>query len=199
SASFFSRSSHPSPPPPPAACRSSAATACCARPPAGPPGGRYATSAAHAMASAGSPSPAPSAPSGARAVRPSAWTSRAARRSVSLIARVAGTVAARPLLRCAHMGTVSPGEGVCPVIEDDVIRSDGTTVLGGDDKSGIAIVCECVRVCRERQLRHPPLDVVFTVCEEVGLLGARHLDLGRIRARRGLVFDSDAVGLAFTR
>src|SRR2546428_460193 len=85
------------------------------------------------------------------------------------------------------------------IAADDVIRTDGTTVLGGDDKSGVALVCECVRVCRERALRHPPLDVVFTICEEVGLLGAKHLDLSRVRARRGLVFDSDAVGLAFTR
>jgi tripeptide aminopeptidase len=117
----------------------------------------------------------------------------------NLVARVPGTVDAPALLLCAHMDTVSPGEGVRPVVEDDVIRSDGTTVLGGDDKSGVAIVCECVRVCRERGIRHPPLDVVFTICEEVGLLGARHLDVGLLRARRGLVFDSDAVGCAFTR
>ena len=117
----------------------------------------------------------------------------------NLIAHVPGTAAAPALLLCAHMDTVSPGEGVRPVVEDDVIRTDGTTVLGGDDKSGVAIVCECVRVCRERGLRHPPIDVVFTICEEMGLLGAKHLDVGRLRARRGLVFDSDAVGLAFTR
>jgi tripeptide aminopeptidase len=117
----------------------------------------------------------------------------------NLIAHVPGTADAPPLLLCAHMDTVSPGEGVTPVVEDDVIRSDGTTVLGGDDKSGVAIVCECVRVCREHGLRHPPIDVVFTICEEVGLLGARHLDLSRLRARRGLVFDSDAVGFVFTR
>jgi tripeptide aminopeptidase len=117
----------------------------------------------------------------------------------NLIARLPGTVEAPALLLCAHMDTVSPGEGVKPVVDGDVIRTDGTTVLGGDDKSGVAIVCECVRVCRERGLRHPPLDVVFTICEEVGLQGAKHLDLRPIRARRGLVFDSDAVGFAFTR
>ena len=117
----------------------------------------------------------------------------------NLIARLPGTADAPALLLCAHMDTVAPGEGVKPIVEDDVIRTDGTTVLGGDDKSGVALVCECVRVCRERALRHPPLDVVFTICEEVGLLGAKHLDLSRVRARRGLVFDSDAVGLAFTR
>jgi tripeptide aminopeptidase len=117
----------------------------------------------------------------------------------NLVAHIPGTAAVPPLLLCAHMDTVSPGEGVKPVVEGDVIRTDGTTVLGGDDKSGVAIICECVRVCRDQKLRHPPIDVVFTICEEVGLLGAKHLDLDRIRARRGFVFDSDAVGFAFTR
>jgi tripeptide aminopeptidase len=117
----------------------------------------------------------------------------------NLIAHVPGTGPGEPLLLCAHMDTVEPGEGVKPVVDGDVIRTDGTTVLGGDDKSGVAIICECVRVCRERGLRHPPLDVVLTICEEVGLLGARHLDLGKLRARRGLVFDSDAAGFVFTR
>ena len=117
----------------------------------------------------------------------------------NLVAHVPGTVDAPPLLLCAHMDTVEPGEGVKPVEEGDVIRSDGTTVLGGDDKSGVAIVCECVRACREGSLRHPPIDVVFTICEEVGLLGARHLDMSLLRARRGLVFDSDAPGVVFTR
>jgi tripeptide aminopeptidase len=117
----------------------------------------------------------------------------------NLIAHVPGTVPGDPLLLCAHMDTVEPGVGVKPVVDGDVIRTDGTTVLGGDDKSGVAIVCECVRVCRERGLAHPPIEVVFTICEEVGLQGAKHLDLGRVRARHGLVFDSDAVGFVFTR
>ena len=117
----------------------------------------------------------------------------------NLIAHVPGTSDAAPLLLCAHMDTVEPGVGVKPIVEGDVIRTDGTTVLGGDDKSGIAIVMECLRACRERGLRHPPLEVVFTICEELGLLGARHLDLARVRSRRGLVFDSDAVGMVFTR
>jgi tripeptide aminopeptidase len=117
----------------------------------------------------------------------------------NLIAHVHGTTAAEPLLLCAHMDTVEPGAGVTPVVDGDIIRSDGRTVLGGDDKSGVAIILECLRVCREDGLPHPPLEIVFTICEEQGLLGARHLDLGRVRARRGLVFDSDAVGFVFTR
>jgi tripeptide aminopeptidase len=117
----------------------------------------------------------------------------------NLIAHVPGTAAGEPLLLCAHMDTVEPGTGVVPIVEGDIVRTDGTTVLGGDDKSGLAIVCECVRACREQGLRHPPLEVVFTICEEVGLLGARHLAVDRVRARRGLVFDSDAAGFVFTR
>jgi tripeptide aminopeptidase len=118
----------------------------------------------------------------------------------NLIAHLAGTAPqAEPLLLCAHMDTVEPGVGVKPIVDGDVIRTDGTTVLGGDDKSGVAIVLECLRVCRERKLAHPPLEIVFTICEELGLLGARHLDVGRVRTRRGLVFDSDAVGVVFTR
>jgi tripeptide aminopeptidase len=118
----------------------------------------------------------------------------------NLIAHVPGSVPdAPPLLLCAHMDTVVPGEGVRPIVEGDIIRTDGTTVLGGDDKSGVAIICEVVRVLRDHQLPHGDLDVVFTICEEFGLLGARHLDTARLRAAAGIVLDSDAVGFLFTR
>src|SRR5579884_3958922 len=62
----------------------------------------------------------------------------------NLIAHVPGTAAGEPLLLCAHMDTVEPGTGVVPIVEGDIVRTDGTTVLGGDDKSGLAIVCACV-------------------------------------------------------
>ncbi len=118
----------------------------------------------------------------------------------NLIARLEGTVADAPaLLLCAHMDTVSPGEGVKPIIEGDVIRSDGTTVLGGDDKSGCAIICETLHQLREQQIPHGPIDAVFTVCEEIGLLGAKNLDLSMVQAREGLVYDSDAPGYLFIR
>ncbi|MGH7860057.1 MAG: M20/M25/M40 family metallo-hydrolase, partial [Candidatus Binatia bacterium] len=106
---------------------------------------------------------------------------------------------APPLLLSAHMDTVVPGEGVKPVVDGDVVRSDGTTVLGGDDKSGIAIICECLRVLRERSIPHGPVDAVFTICEEKGLLGAKHLDVRKLRARSGVVLDSDSPGFLFTR
>ncbi len=117
----------------------------------------------------------------------------------NLIARIKGTVKAAPLLLCAHMDTVVPGEGVKPIVEGDIVRTDGTTVLGGDDKSGCAIICEVIRQLHEQKIPHGPLDVVFTICEEVGLLGAKYLDLNLIEAREGLVYDSDSPGYLFVR
>ena len=118
----------------------------------------------------------------------------------NLIARIEGTVpGAPPLLICAHMDTVSPGEGVKPIVDGDIIRTDGTTVLGGDDKSGCAIICETLYQLREQQIPHGPVEAVFTVCEEIGLLGAKHLDLNLVQAREGLVYDSDAPGYLFIR
>jgi tripeptide aminopeptidase len=118
----------------------------------------------------------------------------------NLIARIPGTVpGTQPLLLCAHMDTVVPGEGVKPIVEGDIIRTDGSTVLGGDDKSGCAIICEVLHQLRERNIRHGPIDVVFTICEEIGLQGARNLDLSLIEAKEGLVYDSDSPGYLFVR
>jgi len=118
----------------------------------------------------------------------------------NLIASFAGNApSARPILLSAHMDTVVPGEGIVPILEGDILRTDGRTVLGGDDKSGVAIICEAIRILKEKNLRHGDIDVVFTICEESGLVGAKCLDIGRLRARTGLVLDSDSVGFLFTR
>jgi len=106
---------------------------------------------------------------------------------------------ASPFLLSAHMDTVAPGEGVAPVLKGTILKSDGRTVLGGDDKSGVAIICEVLRVLKEKKLHCGTLDVVFTICEEAGLIGAKCLDVSRLRARTGLVLDSDSVGFLFTK
>ncbi len=118
----------------------------------------------------------------------------------NVIARVVGTVPDAPaIFLAAHMDTVVPGKGVKPVFDGDIIRTDGTTVLGGDDKSGCAIIVECLRTLKEQNLPHSNIDAVFTICEEVGLLGAKHLDMDGLRSTYGLVLDSDDVGYLFTR
>lgn len=106
---------------------------------------------------------------------------------------------AEPLLLSAHMDTVVPGEGIVPILEGNILRTDGRTVLGGDDKSGVAIICEVMRVIKENRLTCGPIDVVFTICEEAGLIGAKCLDVGKLHARTGLVLDSDSVGYLFTK
>ena len=112
----------------------------------------------------------------------------------NLLAKFPGTAPdAPPLLLCAHMDTVVPCERVTPVREGDAIRTDGTSVLGGDDKAGVAAILEAIRVVRERGIPHGPIDVLFTICEEQGLFGAKYFDIGRLRARRGLVLDCDGV------
>ncbi len=118
----------------------------------------------------------------------------------NVIARFPGTLPeADPIMMSAHMDTVVPGEGVKPIVEGDIIRTDGTTVLGGDDKSGIAVIIETIRCLQEQSIPHAPIDAVFSICEEVGLLGAKHLDLSKVRAKYGIVFDSDDPGFLFTK
>jgi len=111
--------------------------------------------------------------------------------SGNLIARFVGTDPSRdPLLLSAHMDTVSPAHGVMPILQDGVFRSAGATVLGADDKSGIAQIIEAIEVLRENNFLYPPLEVVISVCEEVGLLGAKHLDYSKVVSRRGLALDT---------
>ncbi|HEX3558208.1 MAG TPA: M20/M25/M40 family metallo-hydrolase [Pyrinomonadaceae bacterium] len=118
----------------------------------------------------------------------------------NVIARFPGTIPdAEAIMMSAHMDTVVPGRGVKPIVEGDIIRTDGSTVLGGDDKSGVAVILETVRCLQEQNIPHAPIDAVFSICEEMGLLGAKHVDTSSLRARYGLVFDSDDPGFLFTR
>ena len=93
------------------------------------------------------------------------------------------------LMLSAHMDTVGRDTGIKAQIRDGIIYSDGATILGGDDKSGIAVILETIRSVQEDGMPHPPLEVVISVGEEVTLRGARLLDKGKLRARRGYVLD----------
>ena len=96
----------------------------------------------------------------------------------------------KPLLLNAHMDRVPPGLAHTPVLRDGVLSSDGTTNLGADDAAGIAIVLEVLTRVIEAQLPHPPLVVVFTVEEEVGLRGAGAFDPAPWGVSEGIVFDN---------
>src|SRR5437879_12959288 len=85
----------------------------------------------------------------------------------NVIARFAGTIQdAEPIMMSAHMDTVVPGEGVKPIIEGDIIRTDETTVLGGDDKSSCAVIIEVIRSLQQQHIQHTPLGAICSICTE---------------------------------
>ena len=94
----------------------------------------------------------------------------------NIVAYKPGTAPGKRILFCAHMDTVTPGNGVKPVVEGDIIRSQGDTILGGDDKGGIAVLLETAQILQEEKIDHGSLHLVFTVAEEGGLNGAKNLD-----------------------
>ena len=112
----------------------------------------------------------------------------------NVIAYHAGTGTGKSLLFCAHMDTVAPGNGVKPIVVDGMVKSDGTTVLGGDDKAGIAAILEALTAVNEANIAHGPIQVVFTVAEEVGLLGAKYLAIDALQpVDAAFFFDSDGM------
>jgi tripeptide aminopeptidase len=112
----------------------------------------------------------------------------------NLIARVPAVPTTRdaepPLLLNAHMDRVPPGLAHQPILADGILRSDGATNLGVDDSAGIAIILHTLDELRARRLDHPPLLLLFTVGEEVGLIGAKAFDPKPWGAREGIVFDN---------
>lgn len=96
------------------------------------------------------------------------------------------------LLFTSHMDTVSPGQGIQPRLDEDgYIRSDGTTILGSDDKAGLAAMLEVIRQLKENGTGHGAIQFVITVGEESGLLGSRAMDGSRLRAKFGYALDSN--------
>lgn len=101
-----------------------------------------------------------------------------------------GTLLLPPLLFSAHMDTVEPAKGKKAVVgEDEVIRSGGATVLGADDCSGIAAILEAIEAIKEQNLPHRPLELLFTVAEEVYCKGVQLFDTSKIKAREAYILD----------
>lgn len=96
-----------------------------------------------------------------------------------------------PFLLGAHLDTVEPGRGISPIVDGDLIRTGGSTVLGGDAKSGVAAILEGLTAFASSGRALPALDVVFTRREESGLEGSANLDYSLLRARRGAEFDGE--------
>ena len=107
----------------------------------------------------------------------------------NIIAKLSGD--GEPLLLSAHIDTVEPGRDIRPVLDGDVLRSDGTTILGGDCKAGLTIVLEALTSVVDAGVKHRPIEVAFTRAEEGGLVGVHNLEFSQLTAKSGVVFDGE--------
>ena len=105
-----------------------------------------------------------------------------------------------PIMLNAHMDTVQPTPGMRPVVKADGVYSDGSSVLGADDKAGVAAIVEAVLAVHDAGVDHGPIELVFTVGEDVGQFGADAFDPNDIDARVAFVLDAGGpVGDLVTR
>jgi tripeptide aminopeptidase len=111
----------------------------------------------------------------------------------NLIIRFEGNKDSEGIFLSCHLDTVAPGENVQVKRQGDIFTSAGDTILGGDDKSGIAAIIELIRIIKENNLSHGLLEIVLTTCEEIGLLGAKSLDYKQIKAPYGYALDSSGI------
>ena len=110
--------------------------------------------------------------------------------SYNLLMRIPGDEARTPILLSGHMDTVVPCDDVKPVVTDTKITSDGTTVLGGDDKAAIAMFIEAFEYIRENKMPHSTIEILLSCAEELGLKGIKKFDLSLLKSKYGFVFDS---------
>lgn len=102
-----------------------------------------------------------------------------------------GTIPGDPLLFCAHMDTVRPVDGKSAVVEGDMIRSAGDTVLGADDLAGVVEILEAIRSIDEDGKPCRDLEILFTVSEEFFLKGAENFDASVCKAKEAYILDVD--------
>jgi tripeptide aminopeptidase len=107
----------------------------------------------------------------------------------NLIAKISAknSSSVEPIFFGVHADTVKPGENIEPVIENQIIYSKGETILGADDKAGIAELFEAIRTAD----CYPPIEIVVSREEEVGFKGARNIDTSLLRSKMGFVVDTD--------
>lgn len=112
-----------------------------------------------------------------------------------------GYEAAAPVILQGHLDMVCEkepgctkdmaGEGLDLLVEDGCVRAKGTT-LGGDD--GIAVAM-ALAILDAKDIPHPRLEAVFTVDEEIGMLGAVSMDVSPLKGRQLLNLDSEEEGV----
>lgn len=118
--------------------------------------------------------------------------------SGNLIIRFNGDEQAEGFFLSCHMDTVGPCENITVVRDGDLFKSGGDTILGADDKSGIAAILETIEVLKENKISHPTIEIVITTCEEIGLIGAKNLEFDKLQTKYGYALDSSGIDLVIT-
>jgi len=95
------------------------------------------------------------------------------------------------ILLSGHLDTVNPGKNIQPIFEDDILKSDGNTILGCDNKLAIALYFEAIKALIKDGKKVRPLEIVLTRNEEIGMVGARHVDYSALRSKEGISFDTE--------
>jgi len=108
----------------------------------------------------------------------------------NIFVNIRGTVKDSPtILLNAHIDTVTPGKNIKPRIVKGNVRSNGKTILGADNKAGVAAIVEALTIIKKEDIPHGNILLVFTVQEEIGLYGSKHIDRKKLKADFGFVFD----------
>lgn len=110
----------------------------------------------------------------------------------NIIARLPGSAAIPAILLSAHMDRVANTGGIKPVVHEDenLITSDGSSILAADNISGVCAILSGLRKLKADGIPHGDIEVAFSVCEEIGVVGAKHLDFSRFKAKIAYVFDA---------
>lgn len=110
----------------------------------------------------------------------------------NIIARLPGEHDIPAILLSAHMDRVHNPGCIYPVLTEDgeILRSDGSSILAADDIAGVSAILDGLRQIMAENSPHGDIEVVFSVCEEVGVAGSRCLDFSCLKARRAYVFDA---------
>jgi len=111
--------------------------------------------------------------------------------SGNIIARLKGNIKkATPIMFSAHMDTVVPGKNISPLCDGERIVSIGKTILGADNKAAIAALLETLHILKENNIPCGDIEIVFSICEEIGLQGAKNLNISELKSQIGFVLDA---------
>lgn len=110
--------------------------------------------------------------------------------SVNILAKLPGDITLPTIVFSCHTDTVTPCEEINPIVQGNKITSDGTSILGADDKAAIAVFLEAIEYIQEHKLPHGPIEFLFSCAEEIGLKGIKGFDLTLLNAKYAFVFDS---------